>query len=328
MPTTTSDEVAGDVVDPHGGQALIMRIRFLCAMAVSATIFWYVGWWVAGPVDPQGPVTLLMVDQGVVAMAELLGLAVISSGLAVAICGLGMVNASSGASHRGPLAIAVGLAALGLRGAQLDALVLYRVNPPGPSAIGLDPFPVWALIAECWLWLALISVGFVVGRWVEGWFSPGQAAPPASLPTADHSSDVRQGLGTVAVTALVAWTVMSFTIGTEANPILKGQIYFSLGISFLLGALAAHWFLRTDSRAWALVAVAVVATVAYVFGEPGKDAIAAARQAGAHVTISPFARPLPIEFAAMGTIGVLLEGEAMRFFLAMFGLGGEEARKP
>jgi hypothetical protein len=325
---TISDEGAGNVVAPHDGLVLIMRLRFLLAMAVSATIFWYVGWWVTVPVDPQGPVSLLLVDQGVVAMAELLGLAVVASGLAVAICGPGAIATPSGSAHRGPLAIAVGLASLGLHGAQLDALVLYRLNPPGAGAIGLDPFPVWALIAECWLWLALISVGFVVGRWVEGWFSPGQTAPPASLPTADHSSDVRQGLGTIAITALVAWTVLSFSIGTDANPILKGQIYFSLGLSFLLGALAAHWFLRTDSRPWALVAVAVVATVAYVFGEPDQETITAARELGTHVNIRPFARPLPIEFASMGAAGVLLEGEAMRFFLAMFGIRSEEGRKP
>jgi len=312
-PAATPDDATDFATEQHGGRALIMRIRFLCAMAVSATIFWYVGWWVAGPIDPDGPVSLLMLDQNVVAMAELLGLSVISSGLAVAICG-------AGSAGRGPLAIAVGLASLGLRGSQLDVLVLYRLNPPATSPVGMDPFPVWALIAECWLWLALIAVGFVVGRWVGSWFEPVNKASPRSSSAEEHSSDVRQGLGTIAITAVVAWIAITLAMGSGANPILKGQVYFSLGLAFLVGALVAHGFLRTDSRIWTLIAVAIVATVAYVFAGPDDAALAAAQQSGGYVNLRPIVRPLPIEYAALGAIGILIEDDAMRFFRALFGL--------
>ena len=78
-------------------------------------------------------------------------------GLCVAITG-------PGSAHRGPLAVAVGLATLGLRGSQIDMLLLSRLSAQPPQ----NPFPTWGLIAETWLWLALIGVGLVVGRWVDG----------------------------------------------------------------------------------------------------------------------------------------------------------------
>ncbi|MBN2563963.1 MAG: hypothetical protein JXQ75_23860 [Phycisphaerae bacterium] len=321
FPAADTEQTADVVPHSRGGEAFILRLRFLCAMAVAATIFWYVGWWVAGPVDPQGPVSLLLVDHGVITMAELLGLAVVTSGLAVAICG-------AGSAERGPLAIAIGMATLGLRGFQLDRLVLYRLGLQDARGAGPDPFPTWELIAECWLWLALISVGFVVGRWVEGWFGPRRPDAPSNPVLVDHSSDVRQGLGRIVVISLVGWAVISFTVGNDTDPILKGQIYFSIGIAFLLGGLAAHWLFPAVSRVWALVAVALLATIAYIFGGPDSAAIEAARAGGTYLNIESVARPLPIEFAAMGAVGVLLEADAMRSLRAMFGLTDADRPRP
>lgn len=326
---TTPDHGGDATAQMHGGHVLIMRLRFLCAMAVSATVFWYVGWQTAKPVDPAGPVSLHMLDHPTITLLEMLGLAIVGSGLAVAICG-------AGSAERGPLAIAIGLATLAGRGTQLDRLLLYRMNAPGAEPGIVDPFPVFGLVAECWLWLALIAVGFVVGRWVEGWFDDGSARtahrsePTRSGPThADHSSDIRHGIGTTGVAALVAWTVLSFTIGSDVEPLEKGQIYFSVGLSFLVGALAARWFWRDTSRIWALAAVAAVAAVAYGVGQPEETAFAAAREAGAYVNLRPLARPLPIEFAALGATGVLIESDAMRFVRAILGLSpADQTEKP
>lgn len=303
-----------------GGESLIRRIRFYTAMALAAAIFWYVGWSVTRPIDPAGPVSLLLVRQGVVTLAELLGLAVAASGLAVAICG-------AGSADRGPLAIAVGLAAMGLRGGQLDGLVMYRLTLPPTDPAALNAFPTWALIAECWLWMALIAVGFVVGRWVDSWFGPPAPAPSTGKPLEDHSGDVRQGAAAVLLTVLVTWAVYSFAIGEDRHPILKGQIYFAVAISFLAGGLAAHAFFRSGGRVWALVAVPVVAILAYVVGSPSEAAIAAARESGAYLTLRPIARPLPLEFAALGAIGVLLEADAMESLRTMFGLPPKERRE-
>jgi hypothetical protein len=258
-----------------------------------------------------------MVDQGVIAMAELLGLAIVSSGLAVAICG-------AGSSGQGPLAIAIGLATLGLRGAQLDMLVQYRLTAPVDGQVVLDAFPSTALIAETWLWLALIAVGFVVGRWVESWFGSQPADGPERATHSDRSPNLREGAGTLIVASLVAWTVLSFTLGSDRDAILKGQVYFAVTLSFLLASLVAHWFFKSDSRASPMIVVAVVASAAYIIAAPSQADIDHARQAGLYLNIAPIARPLPLEYAAMGALGALWERDWMRMIRALFSLNTEE----
>lgn len=308
---------------PHvstSGQLLVRRIRFLAAMAVSGLIFWYFGWWVASPPDPRSAVALLMVDQGVVTMAELLGLAVVVSGLAVAICG-------ANSAERGPLAVAVGLATLAARSGQMDKLILYRATSAAPGAGPESVFPTFGFIAETWLWLALIGVGLVVGRWVESWFTPVPA--PATLhPPADPGKDIKQGAGTIALSALISWVMLGFVLGTPEYPIDKGQIYFGIAFAFLVAGLISHWLFQMTTRVWMLVVVALVTTGAYLFTGPDRAALDAALKTGAYVALPPLARPLPIEYAALGAIGVLFERDVMGMVASMFGVTLADESKP
>lgn len=301
------------------GAILIRRIRFLCAIGISAAIFWHVGWHVVMPQDPQGPVSLLMVDQGVIAMAELLGLAVVTSGLAVAICG-------ARSADRGPLAIAVGLATLGLRGSQLDTLVMYRMHAVPTGRTPLDPFPVTALMAECWLWLALIAVGFVVGRWVESWFGPPQQTGhgPSDRRGAGRRPDARYDIPAVILASVLAWLALSCTLGSPREAILKGQMYFGIAASFLVAGLVAHACFKTGSRLWSLILVAVVASAAYLVAGPDARSIAHARETGTYLVLQPLARPLPVEYAAMGALGALWERDWMYLFRTMLGMSTED----
>ncbi len=303
---------------PTSGQLLIARIRFLTAMAVAGIIFWYFGWWVASPPDPGSAVALLMADQGVVTMAELLGLAVVVSGLAVAICG-------AGCADRGPLAIAVGLATLATRSGRMDMLVLYRLTSTTPGGGAEAAFPTFSFIAETWLWLALIGVGFVVGRWVDSWFSAVPEPKPIQTPS-DPGADIRSGAGTVVVTFAIAWLLLSHFIGGGADNLEVGQIYFALGFSFMTGALVSQCLFRGRSRVWPLVVVALVASGAYLYAGPSAEELATAAKYGGYVTLEPLARPLPIEYAAMGAIGVLFEQDVMAMLGAMIGLSPEEER--
>jgi hypothetical protein len=314
-PASTEMDAVHNAMPMHGGRMLVRRIRFLCAMWVAGAIFWYVGRWVTGPVDPDGPITLISVDQGVIAMAELLGLAVVAGGLAVAICGRGSAN-------HGALAIAISLAALSCNGTQLDALVLHRLGADVTAGVLIDPFPKAALVAETWLWLALIAVGFVVGRWVESWFHADGGDHVQAA--ADRAPDVRQGLGAIAVISLIAWVLAAYTMGGEEMPLLKGQILFSVCVSFMVGAMIASLLFRLNSPVWLLVAVALVASGAYLFAGPDLQVLEAARKAGSYVTLRPIVRPLPIEFASMGAVGVLLEQDAADFLRSLFGLGPGE----
>lgn len=316
-PSTFQPDLLSTELPEGDGRVLIRRIRLLSGMAVSAAIFWFVGPWVVAARDISGPVTLVTVEQGVIAMAEFLGLAVIAAGLAVAISG-------AGSADRGSLAIAVGLAALGLRGSQMDSLVLYRLDEVTANMSPVDPFPTAALIAESWLWLALIAVGFVVGHWVDSWFDSETAAARAAR--LEHAPDVRQGLGAIAIVTLVAWSLVSFVMGPPEDPLLKGQIYFSVGLAFLIGSMLANWLFRLHSRVWLLAAVALVATAAYLVAGPDEATIDAARKHGSYITLRAMVRPLPVEYAALGAIGVLLERDARSLFCAVFGIQMPDSR--
>ncbi len=292
----------------EGGQLLLNRIRFLCAMGLAAVLFWHFGWWVARPVDPLGAISLLNIRDGqiVVTMAELLGLSVVVSGLAVAICG-------AGSALRGPLAVAVGLASLDLRGAKMDTLVLSRLL----EATQVETvFPVFALVSETWLWLALVGVGIVVGRWVESWFAPEDAGAAATrlLPAIDF----RQAAGSTVVSFAIAWILLGFTVGAPEAAIEKGQIFFAVGFSFLMATLLSSWFFEVRTPGWSLVVVGLVATLAYSFSGP--DVTAEQLQARAYLNVNGLARPLPIEYAAMGAVGVLLEADIMAICCAMIGI--------
>lgn len=301
------DQDVPQIGEPREGEALVRRLRFFGGMIVSIVTFWYVGYWAARSEDPFAPISLITVNQGVISMAELLGLAVVAGGLAVAVCG-------AGSADRGALAVAVGLAAMGYRGSNIDKFVLYRFSASAPAAT--DPFPTAALVAETWLWLALIAVGFVVGRWVDSWFDAG---PKERVVPVDRAPDVRQGLGAVAVVALVAWAVISYAMGGSDRPLNKGQTYFAIGLGFLVGSMLANWLFHLHSRVWLLCPVAIVATAAYILAGPDTHALSAAQQSGGYVILHPMVRAMPIEFAAMGAVGALLEGDARAVMRALLG---------
>lgn len=290
------------------GQALIARVRFFAAMAASALIFWHIGWAVVGPADPYGPVTLLMLSNSVVGIAELFGLSVAAAGLATAICG-------ARSAHRGPQAVAVGLAALALRGGFMDEFVRRRIADrlAAPAGASVTVFPKGEFIAETWLWIILIGVGFIVGRWVESWYAAESSTPsaqPASAATAsspaaaahlDSAAEVRQGLAALVLNVLVAYNLIIVLGGRSIDEMQKGQIFASIGGAFFISTLVSHLCFKANSRVWLLVAAAIVSTTAYVWNSPDAAALAG----NGYVVLPPLLRALPIEYAALSVAGAL-----------------------
>lgn len=293
------------------GQALIARVRFFAAMAASALIFWHIGWAVVGPADPNGPVTLLMLSNSVVGIAELFGLSVAAAGLATAICG-------ARSAHRGPQAVAVGLAALALRGGFMDEFVRRRIAErlAAPAGTSVSIFPKGEFIAETWLWIILIGVGFIVGRWVESWYAAESSAPASSGPTGaaapptnaaaagvhlDSAAEVRQGIAALVLNVLVAYNLIIVLGGRGIDEMQKGQIYASIFGAFFISTLVSHLCFKANSRVWLLVAAAIVSTTAYAWNSPDAAALAGS----GYVVLPPLLRALPIEYAALSVAGAL-----------------------
>ncbi len=313
--TPTDAASAGEKSDTlTPGHHVVRRLRFFCAMAVAGVIFWHFGWWVARPLDAQSAVSLLTLENGVIAMAELIGLAVVVSGLATAICG-------AGAAERGPLAVAVGLATLAARGGRMDMLLLQRISHVSVNK-SLEVYPVASLVAETFLWLALIGVGLVVGRAVEGWYAADRSTPEAGKEEA--APGIRECCGALVVGCVVAWFALTFAAGSDDQPIRVGQLYFALVMAFLFAALIGQWFFEVSNRTLMLAVVGIVAFAGYWYGEPSN--LSMATELGTYLPVDkPVARPLPIEYAALGAIGVFLEAD---FIGVLYVIVGYQPHKP
>ncbi|MCA9256846.1 MAG: acyl-CoA dehydrogenase family protein, partial [Phycisphaerales bacterium] len=215
-------------------------------------------------------------------------------------------------------AVAVGLATLAARGGRMDMLLLNRLSAPATEG-NIDVYPVMGLMAETWLWLALIGVGMVVGKWVQGWFNNAEDGP-APMPDGDAKPtwDIRMAIGALVIGFFIAWSVITFAAGEPMAPIEIGQLFFALILAFLLAALVAQWFFDLRDRIWMLVVVGLVASAAYWFGQP--QHLDAAEKLHTHIAIeNPLVRPLPIEYAALGAIGVLLERDFMSILFVVIG---------
>jgi hypothetical protein len=292
----TSAALRDDVAEPGREQsALARQLRAVVALAVPATIFWHVGYWVLSPADPLGPVMLLLAPHRFLAMIETVGLAVVAAGLAVAI------NGPRSALY-GPFGVAVGLVSVSVRGGSIDVLPLC-ISPGG------NPWPIRGLIFELWLWIGLIGLGAVVGRWVESWFSPGSggsagAARDPDEEVVDSAAELRRALLAIVVTAVLGYVFVQLLAGPTIAPVLKGQVLFSVGAGFYLATAVTLAIVRLRSPLWLLISLALVASVAYVIAAP--QWTPSLVESGIRLIYPGLARPLPIQYAGMGAAGILL----------------------
>ncbi len=293
----TAAQSPAEVDDIESGSenqaALAGKLRSLAALAVPALVFWFVAYWVVAPTDPLAPVTLLMTPRLFLVMLEMLGLAIVAAGLSVAIRG-------PRSATFGPLGVAVGLAAVSIRGGNMDLLPICL---PASAA----PWPVRSLIFEFWLWVGLIAVGAVVGRWVDSWSTTDPehlARHPrdADDEVVDSAAEMRRALLAVAVVTILAFVLVPVFAGGMRSAVLKGQVFFSVGAGFYVATVAVLTMVRLRSPLWILFALVVVGSAAYVVGEPAftKEMI----EHGTRLVIPGIARPTPMQFAALGAIGI------------------------
>lgn len=274
--------------------ALARQLRALAALAVPALMFWYVGYWAIAPVDPLGPVSILLAHNPFLAMIEVAALGIVAAGLTVA------VNGPRSALF-GPLGIAVGLASVSIRGGNIDLLPLCL-----PAGNG--PWPIRSLIFEFWLWLGLIAVGAVVGRWIDSWSS----GPDAGLTAArdpdeqvvDSAAELRRALLAIVVVTILGYMFVRILAGGPVAPVLKGQIFFSVAGGFYAATVICLTFVRLRSPLWLFVSLALVGSAAYIIGSPTWTPAMVER--GVRLIIPGVARPTPIQFASLGSAGIVI----------------------
>lgn len=262
------------------------QIRVTSALALAGALFWTVGWAAVQPMDPRGPLTLLASTRPMTTLVYMAVLSVAAAGLSVLVAGRPHVNL-------GGIAVGVGLAALNLHGAEADKLGGYVRADTGPT------WPMLSLMLELWLWTAIVGLGHAAGRWCHGWMYDG-GEPARGGKVGDGA--LMSVLPAILLAALTGYLVLPYLMGPARDEVLKFQIYFALGGSLLIGSMIGQFLFRPGVSWWPLVAVGIVGTAAYLVGSPTLPA-----DGSEYLTLrylpGVIARPLPIEFAAMGAVG-------------------------
>jgi hypothetical protein len=286
------------------------KVATLVAWSAAVAAFATVGWMAMGPDDPRGVVRMTLADVPVV-FPQLVALAVVVAGVVTATIGRKLPDV-------GAFAVALGLA-----GANLKS---YASGHPVMTITEVEPRRVlcMSLSVEALLWFCIIALSLIVSAAVMRWCfgrddrDPGVvAARQEALATADvpvigrlicgtgEATPWKVGLLHAGVNAIVALVLIRvLATGAQERSIAHGQVYFSLGAAFFLGAYAAHRILPVRTALWGCLAVPVVCIIGYTL------TIVWAKGTGAYARIASvpptaFIRALPLEYIAVGTVSVL-----------------------
>jgi hypothetical protein len=290
---------AADASSAHQGSFDKLILLLLCA--VSAGLFYSVGWMVVRPVDPFGAVSLLNTASPVVALAELCGLAAVVAGLAAVLL-------RGRLPYAGTFVVAVGLAVMATRGSSADHLV--RFPPAGTSRSVLFAL----LAAEVVAWAVVIAVGVVAARMVDTWLGVDAGDAPRSTQTPPARAEqtpisgrgVGSGLLLLLLCAVCAALLIRTMGGSLVTAIHKGQVYFSLSAGFYLATLLSVTVSRTRLIIWPLLAVVLISLLGYLAGSqwPTPTVVNDYRQL-THIMPNFACRALPVEYLSAGVAGAI-----------------------
>ncbi len=295
-----------------------VRVVGVCCvlLAVALTLVWKA----ARPFDPYGAVTIVYHPHPVLAMLGLVVFAAVGSVLAT-------LAMQGRLTDFGVFAVGVGLAGIGLRGGDLTVLLQYEAGTADgrASVFGL-------LTADVLLWTILPAVSLTACAITEAMANlsgpAGERAGAAAKPDGDGllsrwlaraarrtgaaatwHTEVRHGLLTTAVTAVVAMVIIRLTSGHTDGPVHAGQVCFAIGVGFWLGALVAGQFSHPALGIWVCLAVPVVALIGHGFAGLRPDLSGPmGRLYNEVVIIAPnaLAKGLPINYLTFGPAAAIL----------------------
>lgn len=292
------------------------KARFLTSLVFCCALFLSVGWMVVEPLDPQGSVSLLFGPRSWLQAAQLAGLAVVGASITAVVVGPKLPDA-------GIFTVAFGMGLMALRGANSSYLLVHLGK--GTSEGRADLALGWAVESLLWtLILAAAMVGSgIVARWINSHTGGDARSEPSALdwdafalfdlkrPSPPESWSDR--FKHVSVCVLAALLFIRF-IGTRSPimPVTHGQACFSIVGAFCLGTFAAFQLAYVRSALWSLLAVPIVALIGYVWTylSPGLKGLPPSLLQSydrlANMPPNAFARPLPIEYIAVGAVSVMV----------------------
>jgi hypothetical protein len=293
---------------------LVHRLRFLAACLIAIALMSTVGWMVAAPADPAEAVALTVGAEsawsGIIgALPALILLVAVATAIGTIVVGRDLPEA-------GVFAAGIGLAALALRGGSMNAMLAYHVGgPPGDAfmqqLIEQREGLMIRLALDSVLWAVVMLASWLTMEIIRRWLWPASENPtpkPSAKPQAKELATWNSwgacGLSAV-VAMLVIWLIIT---RSPITGIVRGQVIAAVAIGSFAGSAAGRYFFGiTDSR-WYVAAPLVVALVGYLLGYLGAELdspVYANYRELATTPLHNLARPLPIEYMAVGVPGAL-----------------------
>jgi hypothetical protein len=280
---------------------MIEKTRLLSAVGLAGVLLYVLGWMIAAPSDPHLPLTFVYSGRAAVAIWPALAIVAVVAGV------VGTVVSGPRLPDAGLFAGCVGLAVLSLHGGSMqDLLEAQAANTTAARqammlALGLDTL----------LWSAVLIAMWIAVLWTYHWVWGGASPAPAAKAGAPVGF-ARSGWAAMAATVVVALFTIWMTAGREpvAN-VQRGQTIAAVAGGLYLGAMAARYFTGVERSAWYIMSVPVVGLVAWLVGYMSADmswAQAGKYQYYVYLATTPvhdLARPLPLEYIAVGTAAVL-----------------------
>lgn len=290
------------------------RVTTLVAWASAAALFLTVGWTAMAPLDPLGPVSLLTHGSSALMYVQAVALAALAAGFATLCAGRRLADI-------GPFAATLGMAAVALRGATAESLLVHRSDISDSVERGLAV----SFALESIAWIAAVIVVILVSSAIAYWcFGPRRGTAGTKQPKLSADADqpiaagfdapivaerwlgfstaqqsgVRVGIRhtvTAAGVGLIAMAILA--AGLSGRAIQHGQVCFVVAASVMLGVYFSYRGAPVRSALWSILAVGVMALVGYAW--------AAVRPINPtlppNIPSSHFLRILPIQFISVGT---------------------------
>jgi len=287
------------------------------AYALAGAVFLTIGWIAMQPLDPQGAVSLLACRNPLGVLIEAVALAAVTGALATAVAGRYRPDI-------GTFAVAVGLAALSLRGGTTATLLVENADRSGSFQRGL----ALKMFLESAGWFLVMVVSFFASSLVVRWLggpsdsSSGSDATPTArddwllcvqdipgvppgfsgLQDGGIQTQPSAGLLHALITAGVAWVAIALIFaGLSSRSIVHGQACSLVAIAVWIGTFTAHRFAPVRSVLWPVLGVMLLAAVGYLWS--GIRPMASSLPL--HFPHSNFLRVLPLQFITVGTAAAI-----------------------
>lgn len=264
------------------------RAKWLLLISVACyVLFWWVGAR-TGIAEGFGFDGSLLLGQGALANV------VIAAALTLGAVVLGTLLAGAVRPDAGLFAAAAGLLALGNRGQSIVA-VLHDENGARGSylMLALELLILFGVLAAGW------GLLFVLQR-------IGHLQPDVARDGLADADDQPAGAGWSALLTHV--TIMAAVVILLGQTEDHKQVLAAVAIGSFAGAFFPYWQRGAYPSAWYLAGPLVVGTAGYVlalFLVPAGD-LAIGRPGHSGGFLAALARPLPLDYASMGTIGGLI----------------------